>query len=153
MLFINGTNDFAYFPDSWSKSTQLPKGPVQRSFTINLPHGHIFTFKEVDTFIDSILLKDTKPLATVTTFQPGEDNKTVVATFQTDVPIVQAELIWTSDEGEWPKREWQSTSATIGEAADGGKVSVTLPAENPKAYCLVLTDERSLRVSSQVIIL
>ncbi|MCL2119878.1 MAG: alpha/beta fold hydrolase [Planctomycetaceae bacterium] len=148
MLFINGTNDFAYHPKSWSKSTQLPKGPVLRSFTINLPHGHIFTFKEVDAFIDSFLLRDAKPLATVTTFQFDDDKKTMTTTFRSEVPVVQAELIWTSDGGEWPKREWRSTPATM----DGDRVHVTLPPENPKAYSLVLTDERGLQISSQVVI-
>ena len=147
MLFVNGTNDFAYFPDSWSKSTELPKGPVQRSFTINLPHGHIFTFQEVDAFMDSILLKDAKPLATVTSLDPRVAPKWVSATFHSEVPIVKAELIWTSDEGEWPKREWQSSPATI----QGVTASVELPTENPKAYCFVLTDERGLRISSPVV--
>ena len=156
MLFVNGTNDFAYFPDSWNKSTQLPKGPVQRSFTINLPHGHIFTFKEVDAFMDSMLLKDAKPLATVTTPQSGDDAKTVAATFRSEVPMVKTELIWTSDEGEWPKREWRSTpatmSGTVDSTGDRGKMLTLLPSENLKAYCFVLTDERGLRVSSQVVI-
>ena len=147
MLFVNGTNDFAYPPDSWSKSTQLPKGSVQRSFTINLPHGHIFTIREVDTFIDSVLLKDAKPLPMVTTFQRADDNKMVAATFRSEAPVVKAELIWTIDEGDWPKREWQSTAATV----DGDKVAVMLPSEKLKAYSLVLTDERGLRISSQVI--
>ena len=149
MLFVNGTNDFAYPPDSWHKSTLLPKGPVNRSFTIRLPHGHIFTFKEVDTFIDSILLKDAKPLATVSPIQLSEDGKTVSATFRLEGRIGRVELILTTDDGVWQKRNWVSITGAI---VDLGKASVTLPPEKPTAYCLVLTDERGLRVSTPIVI-
>jgi hypothetical protein len=148
MLFVNGTNDFAYPPDSWSQSTQLPKGPVQRSFTINLPHGHIFTFKEVDAFIDSVLLKGAKPLATISAIQVGNDKKAVSAAFRSEVPIVKAELIVTVDSGVWQKREWKSFPAAV----DGGKVSAVLPTEKATAYSLLLTDERGLQVSTPVVI-
>jgi hypothetical protein len=129
----------------------LPKGTVIRSFTINLPHGHIFTFKEVDAFIDSVLLKDAKPLAKVSPIQIGDDNgdgkRTLMATFCSDVPIVKVELIGAVDDGVWQKRNWVSVPATI----DSDKVSVILSA-NLTAYCLLLTDERGLRVSSPVVI-
>lgn len=148
ILFVNGTNDFAYPPDSWDKSTQLPKTLVWRSFTINLPHGHIFTFKEVDAFIDSMLLKDAKPLASVSTLRIADDGKTVSTTFQTEVPIAQAELIWTADNGAWQKRVWESTSAII----EGDRATVVLPIENPTAYSLFLTDERGLKISTPVMI-
>jgi len=145
ILFVNGTNDFAFHPDSWHQSTLLPTGPVTRSFTINLPHGHIFTFKEVDVFIDSILLPNAKPLATVSAIQRG-GNKTVSATFRSEVPVVKAELIGTSDDGDWTKREWKSVPATI----VGNRLSATLP-ETLRAYCLLLTDERGLRVSTPIV--
>ena len=149
MLFVNGTNDFAYPPDSWNKSTLLPKGTVNRSLTINLPHGHIFTFKEVDTFIDSVLLKDAKPLAAVLPLQINSDKKkTVTTTFRSEVPIVQAELILTTDNGVWQQRNWVSIPATI----DDNNVSATLPSETPTAYYLLLTDERGLRVSTPIIL-
>jgi len=148
MLFVNGTNDFAYPPDSWNKSTLLPKGSVNRSFTINLPHGHIFTFKEVDTFIDSMLLKDAKPLATVSPVQHSDDGKTVSATFHSESPAIKAELIATTDGGVWQERKWQAIPATIND----DKVLATLPAEKLTVYYLLLTDERDLRISTSVII-
>ena len=148
MLFVNGTNDFAYPPDSWNKSTLLPKGPVSRSLTINLPHGHIFTFKEVDAFIDSVLLKDAIPLATVSSVRFSDDTKTVSATFHSEIPVIKAELIATTDGGVWQQRNWVSIPATI----DGDTASVTLPSEKPTAYYLLLTDERDLRISTPVVI-
>lgn len=152
MLFVNGTNDFAYPPDSWSKSTRLPQGKVWQSFTIKLPHGHIFTFKEVDAFIDSVLLKNSKPLATVFPLEVHH-NGVAQTLFRSEVPIVKAELIWTTDKGAWQQREWQSVPATIS-GQEG--VSATLPTWatlRPTACCIVLTDERGLRVSTPVVIL
>ena len=40
MLFVNGTNDFAYATESWQKTTDLPRGPVQRCLRVGLMHGH-----------------------------------------------------------------------------------------------------------------
>ncbi|MDR0870890.1 MAG: acetylxylan esterase, partial [Planctomycetaceae bacterium] len=57
ILFVNGTNDFAYPLDSYEKTYSKPKGGVTLSITLRRPHGHIFTFKEVDAFIDNIIFK------------------------------------------------------------------------------------------------
>jgi len=40
MLFVNGTNDFAYPLDSYMKSYTLPKGPRSIRVTVKMPHGH-----------------------------------------------------------------------------------------------------------------
>jgi hypothetical protein len=113
-----------------------------------LPHGHIFTFKEVDTFIDSFLLPNAQPLATVSTSQLSDDKKVLTATFRSEVPIVKAELIGTTDSGIWQERHWESIPASI----DDGKVSVVLPSKKLTAYSLLLTDERGLRVSTAIVI-
>ncbi|HMJ89557.1 MAG TPA: alpha/beta fold hydrolase, partial [Candidatus Acidoferrum sp.] len=58
MLFVNGTTDFAYPLDSYRKSYQLvPERWRNISVVINRPHGHIWTFPEVDLFVDSVLRK------------------------------------------------------------------------------------------------
>jgi hypothetical protein len=59
---------------------------------------------------------------------------------------VKAELAWTTDTGEWPKREWQTTPATM----NGSTVSATLPTPSPTCYYILLTDERGLPVSSPI---
>ncbi len=148
MLFVNGTNDFAYPPDSYEKSYRLPKGPVTLSITIRRPHGHIFTFKEVDTFIDNILLRNVEPLAAVSSIKLDAEKKTVSATFQSKVPVEKAELAWTSDAGPWQKRNWQSAPATI----TGNTVSASLPTQTPTCYYLLLTDQRGLPVSTPLVI-
>mgnify|MGYP003347952880 CR=1 FL=1 len=53
ILFLNGTNDFAYPADSYAKCFDLVKAPKWMSMQVRLPHGHIWNFPEVDAFIDS----------------------------------------------------------------------------------------------------
>ena len=40
ILFVNGTNDFAYPLDSYQKSYQLVKVPTDLCVTVKMPHGH-----------------------------------------------------------------------------------------------------------------
>jgi dienelactone hydrolase len=153
IFFVNGTNDFAYPLDSYQKSYALPKGEVAISITLRRPHGHIFTFKEVDTFIDSVIFKNiqpsSKPLPKVSEMKPSEDGKSVSITFESEVPVVKAELAWTSDVGEWSKREWKTAPATI----NNHTVSAILPTPLPTCYYILLTDERGLPISSPIKIL
>lgn len=55
ILFLNGTNDFAYPMDSYQKCFDLVPGAKTLSVRVRLPHGHIWTFGEVDAFVDSQL--------------------------------------------------------------------------------------------------
>jgi dienelactone hydrolase len=57
-LFLNGTHDFAYPLDSYQKSYRLVRPELRHvSVVMKLPHGHIWTFPEVDEFIDRALTK------------------------------------------------------------------------------------------------
>jgi hypothetical protein len=40
MLWVTGTNDFAYPMDSLQKSYRLPSGPRALCITVRMPHGH-----------------------------------------------------------------------------------------------------------------
>ena len=57
ILFVNGTNDFAYPLDSYQKSYQLVKAPVDLCVTVKMPHGHSEGWrpKEIGLFVDSVL--------------------------------------------------------------------------------------------------
>ena len=57
ILFVNGTTDFAYPMDSYQKTYRLvPERWRHISMAVNRPHGHIWTFPEVDAFVGSVLL-------------------------------------------------------------------------------------------------
>jgi dienelactone hydrolase len=142
ILFVNGTNDFAYPLDSYQKCYRLVKDDLRTlAITIELPHGHIWTFKEVDAFVDSHL-KKTDPLPKLSELK--FDNTAASCTVSSKTPIVKAELNYTTDTGEWQKRKWKRVEAQI----DNTTITVKLPAERPITFYLKATDGRGLSVST-----
>jgi dienelactone hydrolase len=143
-LWVNGTNDFAYWLPAWQKSHRAVTGPVTLALRIRMPHGHApgQSPEEIRIFADSIL-KDGVPLTQIT--DSGRDGDEVWATFQTQVAIDKAELTYTKDAGEWPERLWESIPATI---EPDGRVSATLP-EGVTVYYLNLFDARAAVVSTE----
>jgi cephalosporin-C deacetylase-like acetyl esterase len=132
ILFLNGTNDFAYPPDSYQKSYALVKSPKTISLRVRLPHGHIWTFQEVDSFIDSHLNKG-EPLPKLSEMK--RENDTVSATATSTVELKSAQL---------QKREWKSLPATL----QDGKITAKLPTDRPLVYQLAVTDKRGLEVTT-----
>jgi dienelactone hydrolase len=143
ILFLNGSNDFAYPLDSYRASYRLVPTDLRHvSIVLNLPHGHIWTFDEVDVFVDSILRGGT-PLPCLGQMQTNGDQVTVKVV--APVPIREAALRFTTETCEWQKRHWQSMPAQV----EHGTVSAALPAERPLVWYLSVTDERGLRVSTE----
>jgi hypothetical protein len=109
---------------------------------LGLPHGHIWTFDEVDVFVDSVL-RGGSPLPRLG--QMAIDSDRVSAKVNSPVPIKQAALHFTADTGEWQKRHWQTVPAEI----KGGTISARLPGQRPLTFYLAVIDERGLRVSTE----
>lgn len=146
MLWVDGTNDFAYPMDSLQKSYRTPASPHTLCVKIRMPHGHGGPGEnppEIQVFADSFL-KDGKPLAKVT--GQGVKDGQAWAEFKSDVPIMKAELCFTKSKGPWPDRKWESAAATLDAAA--GRASAPLP-DGVSVYYLNLTDQRGMVVSSE----
>jgi len=142
ILFLNGTNDFAYPMDSYRKCCRLvPEDLRTVSIIPRLPHGHIWTFPEVDAFIDSSL-KNGQKLATIGPTQQSASQ--VSATVQATTDIREALLHYTADDGPWQNREWKSLTATLSD----GRISATVP-ENARAWYLAVKDARGITVSGE----
>ena len=141
ILFLNGSNDFAYPLDSYQKSYRQVKGPVNLSVKVRLPHGHIWTFGEVDCFVDSVL-KHGVPLPMLRPMKIADGLATT--TFSAIIPVTKAELNYTSEVGEWQKRLWKSVPAEM----VNGKVTAKLPVERPLVCYLSVTDRRDVTVST-----
>jgi dienelactone hydrolase len=59
ILFVNGATDFAYPLDSYQKTYRLvPEKWRQVSVAVDRPHGHIWTFPEVDAFVNHVLRRE-----------------------------------------------------------------------------------------------
>lgn len=146
MLWVTGTNDFAYPFPALQNSYRLPAGPRTLSITIRMPHGHPpgQTPEIIRAYADAHL-KSGQPLTSVTGQGRDEKTSTAWATFTSPTAVTKAELLYTTDTGPWQKRTWQTTPAGIG---DDYKVTAKVPA-GVRAYYLNITDERGLTISTE----
>ena len=146
MLFVNGGQDFAYPPDSHSKTYGLVKTEKYLDFTPALPHGHIFDKPmSVEVFIDS-KLKGGAPLAKIG--DVSSEGNQLVASVDSKTKLVKAQLHYTLDKlpGDNRKRKWISKPAKI---LDGRIVAEKAPAD-ASIWFLTVIDERNTLVSSEL---
>ena len=142
MLFMNGTNDFAYPLDSYQKSYNLVKSPVTLCIRINRGHGHIWTFPEVDAFINSHVNKGA-PLLKIGPTEVAGDKATAIISGPGRAVKVQL------DYADAKERVWNSIPAEV----NGKFVSANLPALRPIIFYFNVTDERGLSISNPHVIL
>ncbi len=145
MLWVTGTNDFAYWLGALRKSYRLPRGPRTLAIRVRMPHGHGPAGeapKEIWDFADSILMR--RPaLARITAH--GRTGDVAWVTFSTRRRIVRAELTYTRDgTGPWLERLWETAPARI----QGSKASANLP-EGTRLYYINLFDDRECVISSE----
>ena len=146
MLWVTGTNDFAYPMDSLQKSYRATKGEHTLSVKIRMPHGHGGPGEnppEIHAFAEG-LLRGGKPLVKITA--QGMARGQAWAEFKSEVPVVKAELCFTKDQGPWPERKWDAVPAAVDAAAS--KAAAPLP-DGVKVFYLNLIDQRGLVVSSE----
>ncbi len=144
ILFVNGTNDFAYPLDSYQKSYRAVKGPRTLCIKVGMQHSHPHGWapKEIGIFVDSVLRKG-QPLPRIQS--ASRTGKVVTAEFQTTVPVVEAALHYTTVEGPWTERKWRSAAACL----VGNRVTAELPDTEGIVYFLTITDERGATVSTE----
>jgi hypothetical protein len=143
ILFLNGSNDFAYPLDSYRASYRLVPTRFRHVCVVrDLPHGHIWTFNEVDVFVDSAL-RGGPPLPLLG--QPKIDGDRVRVKVTSPVPVKEAVLNYTTDSGEWQKRRWQTYPAELNDHT----IVAHLPGQRPLVWYMAVTDERGLRVSTE----
>ncbi len=143
ILFLNGTTDFAYPLDSYQKSYRLVRPALRHvNVVVGLPHGHIWTFGEVDQFVDSVLRGgESLPRLQNLKIRGGIATTTV----ESRVALKKAELHYTADDGPWQKRRWETSPATL----DGKVVTASLPPQRPLVCYVSVTDDRGLRASTE----
>ncbi|HEY5895532.1 MAG TPA: acetylxylan esterase [Chthoniobacterales bacterium] len=144
LLWVNGTNDFAFTPRAWRLSHRLPRGPRTLSLQVEMPHGHDGpgeSPEEIRAFADS-LCKNGAPLAVV--LRHGTEGCRAWAEFQSPALMRGADLNYTGDGGPWQERKWHIVPATI----ESGRASAPVP-DGATAWFFNLIDKRGLVVSSE----
>jgi hypothetical protein len=143
MLWVTGSNDFAYTLNALQKSYRLPAGPQTLCIRLRMPHGHGGAGEnpaEILTFADSIL-RNGLPLADV--LEQGRDGQMAWASYQSESPIVRAELNFTRDSGRWQDRKWEALPAELKDS----RVSARVP-DGTTVYYFNLIDDRNMLVST-----
>lgn len=144
LLWVTGSNDFAYPLSALQLSYRLPAGERWLAIRLRMPHAHGGAGEkpeEIRVFADSIL-KGGQPLARVGGF--WREGAEVSVDYTAQVPIVAAELNYTRAEGRWQDRLWESVPAEI----RAGRASAVLP-EGARVYYFNLFDERGCVVSTE----
>jgi len=143
ILFVNGTNDFAYPLDSYRKSYRLVPTPIDLCVTVKMPHGHPqgWAPREIGLFVDSVL-KGEKPLSRLAT--PKVADGVGAAAIDRRAQLVEAKLVYSTDQGEWSKREWQTIDASLSPETVSGR----LPDKRPLVFFLQVKDDRGAVSSS-----
>jgi dienelactone hydrolase len=146
MLWVDGTNDFAYPMDSLQKSYRLPEAPRTLCVRIRMTHAHGGPGEnpeEIHIMAESLFRKGVS-LARIT--KSGREGLNVWAKFVSKSPIKKAELNYTTDTGSWMDRKWETIPAVLDSKT--GKISAVLP-KTASVYFFNLFDERNLVVSSE----
>jgi len=143
ILFVNGTTDFAYPPDSYLKTYRLVPAKWRHvSVAVNRPHGHIWTFPEVDAFVGSVL-RGEPPLPQLGA--PVLAKNELSAAINQNSGFKETSLCYTTNSGPWQKRQWHISPARIKD----GRLTGELLSVRPIAAFLAIKDEAGNHISSE----
>jgi dienelactone hydrolase len=148
MLWLNGTNDFAFSPPIWQRSAVCTAGPRTLCLKLRYPHGHMREAeeaRELGSFADACL-NGGVPLISVT--PPVLEHGAMTVHYGEERPLRSATLLMTPDSGPWLSREWHTLSAVIERSAR--QISATVPLD-AKAACFSLVSDDWLTVTSDLI--
>ena len=144
VMFLNGTNDFAYPMDSYAKTCALVQAEKNYSIQIRMRHGHIFTFPEFYGFVDQYL-RDGIPMPVVA--RPIVKGGQLTTTVQSKTKLISANLHYTT--GPHPQNKTRAWK-TIPLKVDGQKIHGAAPPKSATVWYIDVRDERKCLVSSEV---
>ncbi|PQO25382.1 acylamino acid-releasing protein [Blastopirellula marina] len=147
ILFVNGTNDFAYPLDSYMKSYQAVPDEVhkQLSITVKMPHSHPAGWNppQIGHFMDQ-WLKRGEPMPMVDHPQVKGDH--VQLRYDT-ATVAKAAIHWTTDDKAVNAHDWKSADATVKEDI----ILAPKPPENAKLWYMTVQTEDGSVVSTEII--
>ncbi len=146
VMFLNGTNDFAYPMDSHARTCALVQTPKNYSIQLRMKHGHIFDFPEFFLFVDQYL-KEGTPMPVVS--RPELRDGRVSAGVKAATRLISARLHYTTGPHVKNKtRPWVTMDLEL----KGNRVSGQGPPPEATVWYVDVRDERKALVSSEVIV-
>lgn len=146
MLWVTGTNDFAYPMDSLQKSYRLAKGPRTLCVRVRMPHAHGGAGEnpeEIHAFANALTRAKTA-LPKIT--GQGVENGKAWAAYESEGPVTGASLQFTRDAGKWQDRNWETLPAALN--SDGKRAEAAVP-EGATVWYLNLSTPDGLIVSTE----
>lgn len=145
LFFINGTNDFAYPLDSYSKTYGLVKSERNFRITVNMHHSHEqgWAPKEIGLFVDQYLT-DGVPLPIVMT--PELTGGKVCAKVITKTALASANLHYTTGTVPINKLDWKTMPARM----EGNCITSRVLPSEAALWFLTVSDNRGAIVSSKL---
>jgi S-formylglutathione hydrolase FrmB len=146
IFFVNGTNDFAYWLESYAKTYGLVHSTRNYRITVRMPHGHEAGWapREIGRFIDQYLI-DGPPLPTLAVTETN--GETMKASVAGETRLASAEIHHTSDDTPSPDREWQSAPAVLAD----DMIHAPAPPADAKIWFFTGTDTLGAVVSSPLV--
>ncbi len=146
VVFLNGTNDFAYPMDSYAKTCGLVAGEKHYSIQLNMRHGHIFDFPEFFVFVDQYL-KGGMPMPVVE--RPTVTGGQVEAKVTSATKLVSAQLHFTTGpHTQNQKRSWTTRPLQIKD----GVITGQAPPTDATVWYVDVIDQRKVLASSEVMV-
>jgi cephalosporin-C deacetylase-like acetyl esterase len=144
-FFVNGTNDFAYPLDSYSKTYNLVKSKRNFRITVNMPHGHKQGWepKEIGLFVDQYL-KGGFPLPIIV--RPELTENKIRAKVKSKTPLISANLHYTTGTVPINKLDWEGIPARI----EDMRIISPAPPNEATIWFLTVSDNRKSVVSSEL---
>ena len=145
-LWVTGTTDEFFSMDSLQKSYRLSKFLRTLCVRLNMPHGHGGPGENPEEInaMANASLKGGICLAQITTTK--RDGLNVWVGFESQTPILKAELNYTEDIGQWQNRQWKTMPAKLDKI---NKIASAVLPKEAAVYYFNIIDERSLIVSSE----
>ncbi|MDX2431695.1 MAG: acetylxylan esterase [Bacteroides sp.] len=145
-LWVNGTNDKHFTMPITQASSRAVKGPATMRFQLRMRHGHNpgWAPEEIYAFANSIVKEGNQLIQFE---RPMIKEELVSVSFTYPGMVKEAKLLYTLENGVWPKRKWEETSANI----SGSSISASIP-EGATVLFFTARDESDMMVSSEFIL-
>ncbi|QDU76130.1 Alpha/beta hydrolase family protein [Bremerella volcania] len=147
ILFVNGTNDFAYPLDSYMKSYQAVPDDVhkQLSITVKMSHGHPAGWNppQIGHFMDQ-WLKQGEPLPRVG--HPKIQGDQVELGYDT-ASVAKAAIHWTVDDKAVNAHDWKTAEGVVKEDV----ILAPKPPTDARLWYMTVTTEDGSLVSTEII--
>ena len=146
VMFLNGTNDFAYPMDSYAKTCALVQGEKNYSIQLKMKHGHIFDFPEFFLFAEQYIRGGT-PMPLVA--RPVVEGGWVSTTVKSETKLIEAKLHYTTAPHEQNRgRAWQTVDLKV----KGNSVQGAAPPKDATVWYVAVRDDRKAIASSEPIV-